>query len=111
MIMPLRVQTSRGLAKLRTLTGRSAERLPSYKAYKAFLRVTLLELERARHSQEIETAKRRLDVMLARCREIEAEKAATLADAGVTPPAVGTPGDRSGEIPGPQPQRGFRFSY
>lgn len=107
--MPLRVQPSRGLAKLRTLTGRSAERLPSYKAYKAFLRVTVLELEHARHSHEIEIAKRRLDVMLARSREIEAEKAATLADAGVTPPEVVTLGDRRGEIPGPQ--RGFRFSY
>jgi hypothetical protein len=93
MAMPLRVQPSRGLAKLRVPTGRSAERLRSYKAYKAFLRVTVLELERARHSHEIEIAKRRLDVTLARSREIEAEKAATLADAGVTPPKVVTSGD------------------
>jgi hypothetical protein len=111
MTMPRRVQPSRGLTKLRTLTGQSAERLPSYKAYKAYLRVTILELESARHSHEIEIAKRRLDVMLARSREIEAEKAATLADAGVTPPAAGTPGNQSGESPGPRRQQGFRFSY
>jgi hypothetical protein len=85
---------ARGLAALRTLAGKSETRVPAYKAY---LRVSFLELERSRHGQEIGTAQARVERMLARCREIEAEKATILAAAGepgastiATPVAVRT---------------------
>jgi hypothetical protein len=77
--MTSRVMPLRGLASLRTLTGGSGKRMPVYKAY---LRVSFLELERARHCHEIGAARARLDRMLTRCREIESEKAAILATAG-----------------------------
>jgi hypothetical protein len=76
------------------LTGRADKRVPVYKAY---LRVSFLELERARHGQEIVTTRARLERMVDRCRQIETEKAAILAAAGqpgaaavATPAAVRT---------------------
>jgi len=66
-------------------------------AYKAYLRVSFLELERVRHGQEIRTARARLERMLDRCRQIELEKTAILAAVGqpnttsiATPAAVPT---------------------
>ncbi|MGD1035852.1 MAG: hypothetical protein ABR878_01385 [Roseiarcus sp.] len=82
---------ARGLAGLRTLAVRSDKRAAAYKAY---LRVSFLELERARHGQEIDTTRARLKRMLDRCREIETEKEAILAAAiqpsaaAITTPAV-----------------------
>jgi hypothetical protein len=99
-----RVLPSRGLAVLRTLAGRADRRTPSYKDY---LRISFLELERARHGQEIATARRRLEMMLARCREIEIEKAAILAAAG-PPAAAGLP---PGNAAARQPRRAVRFRY
>jgi hypothetical protein len=83
-----RIMPGRGLASLRTLTGRSATRVPAHKAY---LQISFLELERARHDQEIGTARARLDRMLARCQEIEREKAEILAAAGQAPVMPATP--------------------
>ncbi len=80
--MPPRVMPARGLADLRTLTGRADRRSLSYKEY---LRISFLELERARHAQEIEQTRRRLEFMLERCREIDAEKAALLGGAMPAP--------------------------
>jgi hypothetical protein len=104
--MITRVMPTRGLTSLRTLTGRNNKRVPVYKAY---LRVSFLELERARHGQEISTARARMERMLNRCREIENEKAEILAAAGqagaeaiATPAAVKTL--RSG-------RRGFGVNY
>ena len=74
-----------GLSNLRTLTGHSDARLPVYKAY---LRVSFLELERTRHSQEIATATERLHRIITRCKEIDKEKAAVLAAAGQPNPSV-----------------------
>lgn len=106
--MPVRILPSRGLGDLRTLAGRADRQIPTYKA---FLRVSFLELERARHDQEIVTTRRRLDFMLARCREIDAEKSEILASAEVAAPppeaaAAGSPGH-----PSKPAQRGFRFAY
>ncbi len=98
----------RGLGNLRTLGGRAAQRVPAYKAY---LRVSFLELERARHGQEIRTARRRLDFMLERCRQIDAEVAAVLAAAGVAVNAQRPPAAPGGRLPGRARPRGFRFSY
>ena len=79
-----------GLSNLRTLTGSSEVRLPVYKAY---LRVSFLELERTRHTQEMGTAQARLQRMITRCHEIDKEKTAILAAAGEPgSTAVATPG-------------------
>ena len=84
-----RVVPAHSVTNLRTLRGRSQISLPAYKAY---LRVSFLELERARHSQEIGAARGRLDRMLDRCREIEREKAAILSVMGESSAAtVATP--------------------
>ena len=87
--MIARMVPSRGLASLHTLTGRSDQRVPAYKAY---LRVSFLELERVRHGQEIRTTRARLERMLDRCQQIESEKAAILAAAGqASTPTIATP--------------------
>lgn len=67
---------ARGLCDLRTLTGRSDTQIPAHKAY---LRISFLELERARRTQEISTARNRFDIVEARFREIDAEIADILA--------------------------------
>jgi hypothetical protein len=95
----------RGLGDLRTRTGRSEAQIPLHKAY---LRISFLELERARHGQEMRTAQQRLQLMLNRCRQIDAEKAEILAAASPVPPAPGPPPTLRGE---PPRRRGFRFSY
>jgi hypothetical protein len=106
--MPVRVLPSRGLADLRTLGG-LADRQPQ--SYKSYLRVSFLELERARHGQEIATARRRLAFLVARCAEIDAEKSEILAGTGMAPPqseSVETPG--AGR-PDQAEKRGFRLAY
>lgn len=99
----------RGLSDLRTLAGRSDAPIPVYKAY---LRISFLELERARHAQEMRAARHRLGVMDARCRQIEAETAEILASvAGNAPrahPVAGTPRTPVGRHPS---SRSFRLSY
>jgi hypothetical protein len=106
--MPVHVLPSRGLADLRTLAGRADRKLPSYKA---FLRVSFLELERARHDQEIATTRRRLDFMLGRCREIDAEKSVILASADVAPSRSEVAAAPPRAYPNRPGQRGFRFAY
>jgi hypothetical protein len=84
-----RVMPVRGLNSLRTLAGQADKRVPVYKAY---LRVSFLELERARHGQEIGTTRARLERMTDRCRQIELEKATILAAAGqASATAIATP--------------------
>ncbi len=74
--IPRQARPLRGLADLRTMTGaRDTQAEP----YKAFLRVSFLELERTRHKQEMQKVRRRVDAITARCREIEGEKARILA--------------------------------
>ena len=73
----------RGLADLRTLTGRSDTQIPAHKAY---LRISFLELERARRKQEIRAAGERFDLIHARFREIDVEIADILASLNGTAP-------------------------
>jgi len=70
MTMSLQRRPSRGLSDLRTLTGRSDMQISAHKAY---LRISFLELERARRMQEVRTCRRRLDAIGGRFREIDAE--------------------------------------
>ncbi len=102
--MPIRKLPSRGLAELRTLAGLADQRVP---AYKAFLRVSFLELERARHDQEIGVVRRRLEFMTNRCREIDAEKSEILATAAIAPAAVGAGQSATRRASGSTPQTGF----
>ncbi len=60
----------RGLSDLRTLTERSDTQIPAHKAY---LRISFLELERARRKQEIRSYRDRCDIIRTRFREIDAE--------------------------------------
>ena len=60
----------RGLSDLRTVAGRSDTQIPAHKAY---LRISFLELERARREQEIRSYSDRFDIIRARFREINAE--------------------------------------
>jgi hypothetical protein len=68
--MSLQRRPSRGLSDLRTLTGRSDTQISPHKAY---LRISFLELERARRMQELRTYHDRFDVIGGRFREIDAE--------------------------------------
>ena len=68
--MSLQRRPSRGLSDLRTLTGRSDVQISAHKAY---LRISFLELERARRMQEVRTCRDRLDAIHGRFREIDAE--------------------------------------
>ena len=101
------VRVLRGFANLRTLAG-LADRQPQ--SYKAYLRVSFLELERARHAREIVTAQRRLAFLAARCRAIDVEKAEILAASGAPPPSQSREGPPTGR-PGPIAKRGFRLAY
>lgn len=102
--MPPRVVPLRGLGDLRTLAGCSDSQIPLHKAY---LRISFLELERARHGQEMRTAQQRLALMRHRCEQIDVEKAEILAAAAPAAP----PGARPTLRDRPPPRRGFHFSY
>jgi hypothetical protein len=107
--MPIRVLPARGLADLHTLAGRADRQIPSYKAY---LRVSFLELERTRHEQEIATTRRRLDFMVARCAAIDGEKSQILAAAEPAMPRQQSVRPRRGNVAAvPPPKPGFRFAY
>ena len=100
---------SRGLNELRTLTGRSDTQIPAHKAY---LRISFLELERARRMQEIRTARARFDVIEGRFREIDTEIAGILGSLNGSAPQA-RPVERPRRAPiGLHPaKRSFRFSY
>jgi hypothetical protein len=100
---------SRGLADLRTLTGRSDTQIPAHKAY---LRISFLELERARRTQEIRTARDRFDIINARFREIDGEIADILKSVnGTAPRAHALEAPHKSPV-GRQPaKRHFQISY
>lgn len=100
---------SRGLSDIRTLTGRSDTRIPVHKAY---LRISFLELERARRKKEMEAARDRIEAMSSRFRAIDSEISDILANvAGTDPPARPVVG-RHREPVGRRPaKRNFRLTY
>jgi hypothetical protein len=109
MTMSVHVRPSRGLADLRTLTGRSDTRIPAHKAY---LRISFLELERARRTQEMRTASDRFDIISARFREIDAEIADTLSSLnGTAPPAHAVEAPHRSPVGRRPTKRNFRISY
>lgn len=77
----------RGVQDIRTHTGRvSALAEP----YRAFMRISCLEMEKTRKAKERDSALRRVELIEQRFREIEAEEAELLAAHGhVVKPATG----------------------
>jgi len=97
----------RGLADLRTLGGRSDQRIPAHKAY---LRISFLELERARRTLEMQTANDRIETIRARFQEIDAEIAGILDRLdGTPPPRPASPPART--APARRGAGNFRLSY
>jgi hypothetical protein len=100
---------ARGLSDLRTLTGRSDTQIPAHKAY---LRISFLELERARRTQEIRTARNRFDIVEARFREIDAEISDILASLnGESPRAHAIEAPRKSPVGLRPAKRNFQLSY
>jgi hypothetical protein len=100
---------SRGLNDLRTLAGRSDTQIPAHKAY---LRISFLELERARRMQEIRTARARFDTIEGRFREIDAEISDILGSLnGSSPPARAVAAPRKSAVGLRPAKRNFQFSY
>ena len=69
--MAIPKRNMRGLQEIRTYTGKPAGAVVPYMAY---MRITCLEMEKARRSCEQDSARRRLNNIAGRFREIEAEK-------------------------------------
>ncbi len=108
-MISLQRRPSRGLSDLRTLTGRSDVQIPAYKAY---LRISFLELERTRRMQEARTARARFDTIEGRFREIDTEIAEILGSLnGGSPPARPVERARKPPVGLHAAKRSFQFSY
>jgi hypothetical protein len=90
----------RGLQDIRTLTGKVRKATLPHEAY---LRISHIEMEKARKTQESEKARQMMADIAARLEEIEAEKEALLQDMG----------ERGGKpTPGPPRSTGaFKIKY
>jgi hypothetical protein len=93
----------RGLQDIRTLSGRVGKATIPYMAY---LRISHIELEKARRTRESESAQQRINDIATRLAEIEAEKAGLLKAMGEETPDPAPSGARG--RPGPI---GFRIKY
>jgi hypothetical protein len=93
----------RGIQDIRTLTGKVRKATIPHEAY---LRISHIEMEKARKTQESEKARQLMADIATRLQEIEAEKIALLQ-------AVGERGDAAGPArPGPSKSAsGFKIKY
>lgn len=73
--MPISKRNIRGLQDINTLTGKVHQEAQPHKAY---LRLSVLEMEKVRRGKEKESAECRIANINARFQEIETEKAALL---------------------------------
>ena len=96
-------RTNRGLRTIRTHTARSN---PLSIPYRAFLKISCLEMEKARLGKERDSAIERVQYIEGRFREIEAEKKELLAKPGMQEPSGHAQARLS--IAGPE---GFKFRY
>jgi hypothetical protein len=100
---------TRGLSHLRTLSARSEAPISAHKAY---LRLSFLELERARRMQELRTCHDRFEVIGGRFRAIDAEIANIRASLDSTAPRAqavqAPPKSPVGRRPA---TRHFQFNY
>ncbi len=100
---------SRGLTDLKTLTGRSDTPLPAHKAY---LRMSFLELERARRRLEMRAAEDRSALIRERFREIDAEIADIMSNLnGSSPRARPVEAAHKSPVGMRQRRSGFHISY
>lgn len=95
----------RGLQDIRTLTGKVVGK--SMHPYKAYLRISHIEMEKARKTRESEASRQLMANIATRLQEIEAEKDALLQTmgerGGAQPPPVQTGPRRSTGV--------FRLKY
>lgn len=99
----------RSMQDVRTLSGRVDQ---TFKPYKAFLRISCLEMEKARMEKEKESLQQRLGSIETRLAEMDAEQNLLLESAGKppqrSPRAAGgaEAGEKVSEVP-----EGFRLRY
>jgi len=101
----------RGLQDIRTLSGRVDQ---TSLAYKAYMKVACLEMEKVRRGKERESASFRVKNIDARVKEIEDEKAAILQARAELDKGRPTDARDSGAKPEPPPPRsasGLRLRY
>lgn len=80
----------KGLKDIRTCSGRVDR---THEAYMAYMRITALEMEKARRDREKQSATSRIEAIDARLAEIEAEKESLLVQLGERT----CPGDHGGK--------------
>ena len=107
--MSISKRNIRSLQDLRTLSGRIDQASTPYKAY---MKLSCLEMEKCRRSKERESAMQRVKNIDARFREIEADKAALLQT--LKERNCGNSDNAPGVEPKPALRRntgGFKFKY
>jgi hypothetical protein len=92
----------RGILDIRTISGRVRK---STLPHEAYLRISHIEMEKARKTVESEKARQLMADIAARLEEIEAEKAALLQSVGER---SGNPHTRTGP---PRSSGGFKIKY
>ena len=80
--------------------------------YRAFMRISALEMEKARRGKERESAIHRVKQIDARFREIEKEKACLFKGlGGINTIKTHTPGDQPAHTSGRKTARSFKLKY
>jgi hypothetical protein len=107
--MAFKKRNIRGLLDLRTLSGRVDQVSEPYRAY---MRITSIEMEKVRRGQERESAMHRVKNIDERFNEIEAEKAALLQALGERNEGNSTRAQGIDEKPGTRRNpEGFKIRY
>ena len=105
--MPARTRIKRSLQDIKTHTNKGDA---SADAYQIYMRVTCLEMEKARRMSEKASTMRRIQTIEARLQEIQAEKATLLASLG-QPFEAPIPSRLASIAPARQARRGFAIRY
>jgi hypothetical protein len=105
----MRSKPSRGLQDIRTMSGRISEEANPQRKY---LTLAILELEKARRSQERESARGRIENIDQRLAEIAEEEAGllTAAEADLAEAPLAKRSDREGDPESPARQD-FKLTY
>lgn len=103
--MPISMKNIRRLQDIRTLEG-SVDL--ANQPYRAFMKITCLEMEKARRAKERESALHRVKNIDERLEEIEIEKANLMKVLGMSDDKAIGPASRTVALKGPE---GFRLRY
>lgn len=103
--MPISMKNIRRLQDIRTLEG-SVDL--AKQPYRAFMKITCLEMEKARRGKERESALHRVKNIDERLEEIEIEKANLMKVLGMSDDKTIGPASRTVSLKGPE---GFRLRY